>query len=127
MNATLLTIAKDVKIQVEFNPDLVAEYRLLGYENRALNPDNSVKALPVSLADMSKLADLLKLEIGTQNKSQLEANSRGIKMQQALFEHLTQYQKSHREVKIAEEFLDVLTDKQIKQLQSLASEAIPKN
>jgi Ca-activated chloride channel family protein len=36
MNATLLTIAKDVKIQVEFNPTLVAEYRLLGYENRAL-------------------------------------------------------------------------------------------
>ena len=32
MNATMLIIAKDVKIQVEFNPDLVAEYRLLGYE-----------------------------------------------------------------------------------------------
>ncbi|MBL4631814.1 MAG: VWA domain-containing protein, partial [Paraglaciecola sp.] len=40
MNATLLTIAKDVKIQVEFNPDLVAEYRLLGYENRALKPED---------------------------------------------------------------------------------------
>ena len=40
MNATLLTIAKDVKIQVEFNPDLVAEYRLLGYENRALKPQD---------------------------------------------------------------------------------------
>jgi Ca-activated chloride channel family protein len=40
MNATLLTIAKDVKIQVEFNPDLVAEYRLLGYENRALNRED---------------------------------------------------------------------------------------
>lgn len=40
MNATLLTIAKDVKIQVEFNPDLVAEYRLLGYENRALKRED---------------------------------------------------------------------------------------
>ncbi|WP_293748812.1 VWA domain-containing protein [uncultured Paraglaciecola sp.] len=40
MNATLLTIAKDVKIQVEFNPDLVAEYRLLGYENRVLNRED---------------------------------------------------------------------------------------
>ena len=40
MNATLLTIAKDVKIQVEFNPSLVAEYRLLGYENRALKRED---------------------------------------------------------------------------------------
>jgi len=34
--ATLLTIAKDVKVQVEFNPAQVREYRLIGYENRAL-------------------------------------------------------------------------------------------
>jgi Ca-activated chloride channel family protein len=33
---TLATIAKDVKIQVEFNPRLVAGYRLIGYENRLL-------------------------------------------------------------------------------------------
>lgn len=36
MSATLLTIAQDVKIQVEFNPAQVAEYRLIGYENRLL-------------------------------------------------------------------------------------------
>lgn len=36
MQSTLLTIAKDVKIQIEFNPALVAEYRLIGYENRML-------------------------------------------------------------------------------------------
>lgn len=36
MSATLLTICKDVKFQVEFNPDIVEGYRLLGYENRAL-------------------------------------------------------------------------------------------
>jgi Ca-activated chloride channel homolog len=34
--ATLFTIAKDVKIQVEFNPRRVAGYRLIGYENRLL-------------------------------------------------------------------------------------------
>lgn len=33
---TLFTIAKDVKIQVEFNPALVSSYRLIGYENRLL-------------------------------------------------------------------------------------------
>ncbi len=36
MQSTLLTIARDVKIQVEFNPAQVAEYRLIGYENRVL-------------------------------------------------------------------------------------------
>ena len=34
--ATLVTIAKDVKLQVEFNPATVAAYRLIGYENRVL-------------------------------------------------------------------------------------------
>ncbi|MBX7080859.1 MAG: VWA domain-containing protein [Nannocystaceae bacterium] len=34
--STLVTIAKDVKIQVEFNPKEVASYRLIGYENRKL-------------------------------------------------------------------------------------------
>ncbi|QDU73193.1 von Willebrand factor [Bremerella volcania] len=36
MSGTLLTIAKDVKIQIEFNPKKVASYRLVGYENRLL-------------------------------------------------------------------------------------------
>jgi Ca-activated chloride channel family protein len=37
---TLVTIAKDVKIQVEFNPAKVAAYRLVGYENRALRTED---------------------------------------------------------------------------------------
>jgi Ca-activated chloride channel family protein len=37
---TLVTIAKDVKIQVEFNPARVAAYRLVGYENRALRTED---------------------------------------------------------------------------------------
>ena len=36
LSATLFTVAKDVKIQVEFNPKYVSQYRLIGYENRAL-------------------------------------------------------------------------------------------
>jgi Ca-activated chloride channel family protein len=36
LSASLFTIAKDVKVQVEFNPAQVKEYRLIGYENRAL-------------------------------------------------------------------------------------------
>ncbi len=37
---TLFTIAKDVKFQLEFNPATVAEYRLIGYENRLLNEED---------------------------------------------------------------------------------------
>lgn len=40
MTATLLTICKDVKLQVEFNPSVVSDYRLIGYENRALNRED---------------------------------------------------------------------------------------
>jgi Ca-activated chloride channel family protein len=39
-SSTLFTIAKDVKIQVEFNPAQVAEYRLIGYETRLLNKED---------------------------------------------------------------------------------------
>ncbi|MFG0379657.1 von Willebrand factor type A domain-containing protein [Pseudomonas sp. zbq_18] len=40
LSSTLATVAKDVKIQVEFNPTEVSEYRLLGYENRALKRED---------------------------------------------------------------------------------------
>jgi Ca-activated chloride channel homolog len=40
MGGTLLTIAKDVKIQIEFNPSKVKAYRLVGYENRLLNNED---------------------------------------------------------------------------------------
>jgi Ca-activated chloride channel family protein len=36
LGSTLAVVAKNVKLQVEFNPAQVSEYRLLGYENRAL-------------------------------------------------------------------------------------------
>jgi Ca-activated chloride channel family protein len=39
-NATLVTVAKDVKIQVEFNPAKVQSYRLIGYENRLLRDED---------------------------------------------------------------------------------------
>lgn len=40
IGGTLHTIARDVKVQVEFNPAVVAEYRLIGYETRALNRED---------------------------------------------------------------------------------------
>jgi len=38
--STLFTIARDVKLQIEFNPKLVAEYRLIGYESRMLKRED---------------------------------------------------------------------------------------
>jgi Ca-activated chloride channel family protein len=40
VTSTLATIAKDVKVQVEFNPAQVASYRLIGYENRVLHAED---------------------------------------------------------------------------------------
>ncbi|AOA57737.1 vWA domain-containing protein [Acinetobacter larvae] len=40
LSSTLATVAQDVKIQVEFNPNSVKEYRLVGYENRMLKQED---------------------------------------------------------------------------------------
>lgn len=40
IGGTLVTVAKDVKIQVEFNPERVRRYRLIGYENRLLKDED---------------------------------------------------------------------------------------
>lgn len=40
LSSTLAVVAKNVKLQVEFNPSQVSEYRLLGYENRALKRED---------------------------------------------------------------------------------------
>ncbi len=40
LSSTLFTIAKDVKIQIEFNPAYVSQYRLIGYENRLLSEED---------------------------------------------------------------------------------------
>ena len=40
LSSTLATVAQDVKIQVEFNPATVKEYRLIGYENRMLKNED---------------------------------------------------------------------------------------
>jgi len=40
MGGTLVTLAKDVKLQLEFNPEYVKAYRLIGYENRMLNDED---------------------------------------------------------------------------------------
>lgn len=74
MNATLLTIAKDVKIQVEFNPALVAEYRLLGYENRKLNREdfNNDKVDAGEIGAGHTVTALYELTLNTSNNRYLD-------------------------------------------------------
>ncbi len=66
VGATLMTIAKDVKIQVEFNPAKVSAYRLVGYENRMLAAGHTVTALyevvPVGVAFDTRTVDPLKYQ-----------------------------------------------------------------
>ena len=40
LKETTITVAKDVKMQVEFNPNYISEYRLIGYENRTMAADD---------------------------------------------------------------------------------------
>jgi len=89
--------------------------------------DNSLHMSPISLADLSKLAELLKLELTKQNMSEVEARASSVKMQQTLFENLVQYQKSHTEFTLTDQYLSVLTEKQVKQLKLAFTEAVPEN
>lgn len=94
MRANLFTIAKDVKIQVEFNPAHVQSYRLIGYEDRILNKEDfnndkkdagelgaghTVTALyeivPVGLAASAPSVDKLKFQEENKiKKSSLKSN-----------------------------------------------------
>jgi Ca-activated chloride channel family protein len=95
--STLFTIAKDVKLQLEFNPSKVQAYRLIGYENRVMEAEDfnddkkdagelgsghTVTALyeiiPVGIkSDFIKAVDLLKYQ-PTKNNSPVSSNTEEI-------------------------------------------------
>ena len=89
--------------------------------------DNAPNTPSMSLVEMTRLAELLKLELSLQNKSGEEMSVSKVNMQQTLFEQLSQYQKSHEEFTITEKYLSVLTDKQVQQLIPIIIEAVPEN
>lgn len=93
MSGTLYTIAKDVKVQVEFNPSQVKSYRLIGYDNRLMNAEDffddtkdagdvgaghSVTALyEVELANVGETYRGVSLEFASEHKEQpVEDNGR---------------------------------------------------
>ena len=55
LGANMVTVADDVKLQIEFNPVYVAEYRLIGYENRRLNILKMIRKMPERSAQATAL------------------------------------------------------------------------
>jgi len=75
MSGTLYTVAKDVKVQVEFNPSKVLSYRLIGYENRALDNedfnDDKKDAAEIGMGHSVTALYELKLK---ENKQKIDTN-----------------------------------------------------
>lgn len=83
MSSTLLTIAQDVKIQMEFNPAVVAEYRLIGYENRALRREDfnndQVDAGEIGAGhDVTALYEIILVGSGGQSVDALRYGSKAV-------------------------------------------------
>lgn len=89
--------------------------------------DNSAKISPMSLLELSKLAESLKLALSEQTKTDVIASASSLKMQQTLFEHLLQYKKNHADFEITEKYSSLLTDRQVQKLKSKAIEAVTEN
>ena len=93
MNGTICTIARDVQIQVEFNPSMIRRYRLIGYDNRLNGAEDfrstadnagevgagqSVTALyEVELAEDEDAYRGVQLEFASGNERTLSENGRG--------------------------------------------------
>lgn len=116
INKDMMVVARKNKSNRE-TPEVLTEKTLaekvLG---NSILEDSSVKIPPISLLDIAKMAASLKIDLATQNKSELETGISRAKMQQTLFEHLIRYQKSHADFKITEKYLNVLTENQRQQL-----------
>ena len=74
LSSTLQIIAKDVKIQVEFNPQQVAEYRLIGYQNRLLaNEDfNNDKVDAAEIGAGHTVTALYEITLANSNNKQID-------------------------------------------------------
>ena len=75
MSSSLKTVAKDGKIQIEFNPETVAEYRLIGYENRKLNKEdfNNDKVDAGDIGAGDSVTALYEISLHGQESNQIDA------------------------------------------------------
>jgi Ca-activated chloride channel homolog len=94
IGSTLVTVAKDVKIQVEFNPALVAGYRLIGYENRMLakqdfNDDSKDAGEVGSGHAVTALYEVIPASVGFHQRPRVDPNrysKKGVKKEPARIE-----------------------------------------
>jgi len=128
MSGTLLTIAKDVKIQLEFNPYAVESYRLIGYENRALKDedfeDDTVDAGELGAGhNVTAIYEI----VPAKGEVQVESSSKELKYQ---------YQKTSLKKEFINEILEVrlrykeptgTESKEIKQVVSFANTLVNSN
>jgi hypothetical protein len=122
LDKKLIAVERKI-ISISHTAKLLKEQML----DKSMLEGNSAKTSPMLLSEMSKLAELLKQELAIQNMSELQASASSLKMQQTLFEQLIQYQKSHADFIISEKYSSVLTDKQVQQVKSVATEAVSEN
>ncbi len=87
MGATVLTIAKDVKLQLEFNPQWVKEYKLVGYENRILEAEDFAndKKDAGELGGGSSVTALYEVTLYEQPHTDLKVMDKNDKLQYATF------------------------------------------
>lgn len=95
--------------------------------SKSMFGDNVDDMPTMSLLEMSKLANLLRQDQTLVNQLEQETSDSTIRKQQVLFEQLLKYQRAHIDFKITEKYLDVLSEKQIQQLQSFDLDAEPVN
>lgn len=87
MGATVLTIAKDVKLQLEFNPQWVKEYKLVGYENRILEAEDFAndKKDAGELGGGSSVTALYEITLYESPHTDLKVENKNEKLQYATF------------------------------------------
>lgn len=72
LTSTLQTIARDAKVQVEFNPEIVNQYRLIGYENRAIADrdfrDNRIDAGEIGAGHSATALYAIRMKSGTNGR-----------------------------------------------------------
>ncbi|MFN8287808.1 MAG: von Willebrand factor type A domain-containing protein [Chitinophagales bacterium] len=87
MGATVLTIAKDVKLQLEFNPQWVKDYKLVGYENRILEAEDFAndKKDAGELGGGSSVTALYEVSLYEQPHTDLKPVAKNEKLQYAAF------------------------------------------
>jgi len=110
---TLFTIAKDVKIQVEFNPQFVAEYRLIGYENRLMNAEDfeNDKKDAGELGAGHTVTAIYEIVPGKAKDSDLKYQTKSTNSSNDLVTIKLRYKKPGDEVSILKEVVVKSTDK----------------